>query len=81
MEWLPIESAPKDGANIFVWSPGYQWPEVVRYERYADDDAEEIGEEGYWTYSEQLLADATDSPGPEDWTHWMPLPTPPEQPK
>jgi hypothetical protein len=77
MTWQPIETAPKDGTNIFVWSPGFEWPEVVTWNEYSPEDAEEIGEDGFWTYSEELLAMATDSPSPEEWTHWMPLPEAP----
>lgn len=77
--WRPIETAPKDGAPILVWADGYEWPETVRFELYDTDDAEEVGEPGYWRFADTLLADVTDSAGEEDWTHWRPLPPPPEK--
>lgn len=77
-EWLPISSAPRDGTIFLVWGKHYEWPEVVKWERYSPADAEEVGEDGYWTYAEELLAEVTDSCCPEDWTHWQPLPDPPQ---
>lgn len=77
-EWQPIETAPKDGTVIHVWAEGYEWPEAVRWEKYDPDDAEEIGQEGYWTYAEPIMADVFDNCGEDLWTHWMPLPEPPK---
>jgi hypothetical protein len=76
-KWLPIESAPKDGTIIHVCGPDYEYPEAVKWGKYDDDLAQELGVDGYWTYAEELLADVTDSPSSEEWTHWQPLPTPP----
>lgn len=75
--WQPIESAPKDGTVFHVWADGYLWPETVKWERYAPEDAEEIGEDGYWTFAEELLQNVTDDCGADLWTHWRPLPAPP----
>lgn len=75
--WRAIETAPKDGTVIHVWASGFQWPEAVRWEDYSAELAEELAEDGYWTYAEDLMADATESCEPETWTHWRPLPTPP----
>lgn len=77
--WRPIETAPKDGTAFMVWAGGYEWPEVVRWEAYSAEDAEEIGEPGYWTYAESLMADATDDCGSKHWTAWQPLPPPPQE--
>lgn len=74
--WQPIETAPKDGTNIQVWAEGYEWPEVVRYELYDPEDAEEIGMPGYWRYSEEMLADVANVED-EAVTHWRSLPPPP----
>jgi hypothetical protein len=79
--WQTIDSAPRDGTVIFVWADGYEWPEAVRWENYDPEDAEEIGEPSYWRYAEELLTEVTDSCGEEHWTHWMPLPAPPSNPK
>ena len=76
--WQPIETAPKDGTKILVWADGYEWPEVVLYEDYPPADQEEIGERGFWRYAEDLMADATESCDDDEWTHWQPLPEPPE---
>jgi len=79
-EWQPIETAPKDGTVIMVWAKGYTWPEVVLYEKYMPEDAEEIGEPGYWRNAEDLLAEVTDDISADEWTHWMPIPPPPSNP-
>jgi hypothetical protein len=76
-KWQPMDTAPKDGRVIHVWAPGFEWPEAVRWDLYDPEDAEDAGEDGYWTYAETLMAEATDSCEPETWTHWMPLPPPP----
>lgn len=80
--WQDIATAPKDGTLIHVWATCYEWPETVRWENHDPTIAEEIGEQGYWRYADDLLTEATDSCCPEDWTHWRPLPAPPsDQPK
>lgn len=64
MQWQPIETAPKDGTEVWAyaseqvrmkWSEGFDW--------------------GLWIYSDELLQDVC--PEPEQPTHWMPLPPPP----
>ena len=75
-DWQPIETAPKDGTNILGIAPGYDWPEVVRYEEYDPDCAEEAGEPGFWRYSDDLSADVAELEISE-LTHWRPLPAPP----
>jgi Lar family restriction alleviation protein len=63
-EWQPIETAPKDGTEVWafngeqarmLWSEGQEW--------------------ALWVWADQLLADA--DPEPEQPTHWMPLPAAP----
>lgn len=76
-EWRPIDTAPRDGTNILVWSEGYSWPEVVRHVQYDDPDLEEeTGEAGYWRYSDDVFADILQIEEGE-FTHWRPLPVPP----
>lgn len=77
MEWQPIETAPKDGSKILVWADGYEWPEIVCFEKYDDETAIEAGEPGYWRYAEELIANVADVE-PDMLTHWMPLPAAPE---
>lgn len=55
-----MSAAPKDGTNIQVFAGGYDWPDVIRYELYDEDVAEEIGDDGYWRYSEDLLAEVAE---------------------
>ncbi|KEA07464.1 hypothetical protein [Rhizobium rhizogenes] len=69
MDWQPIESAPKDGTDIFVFAIGYTWPEVIRWELFSTRDAEEVGVPGYWRYSEDLLSDACVIEF-DTFTHW-----------
>lgn len=77
MDWKPISSAPKDGSKFFAAAPDYEWPEVIYWEKYPAEVQEEAGDEGFWRYAEQLLADVADVEM-EALTHWMPLPLPPE---
>lgn len=76
--WKEIESAPKDGTKIMVWANGYEWPEIVFYELYSEEDAEEIGEPGYWRHAEDLLAEICENAGDSEWSHWRQLPDPPK---
>ncbi len=64
MEWQPIETAPKDGTTILICKPGMKTPWMAKWEemRRAPDRWSAIG-----------LGRC-----PFDPTHWMPLPSPPE---
>lgn len=76
-EWQDISTAPKDGTKFFLWAPGYEWPEVIYWEEYPDDEAiQEAGDDGFWRYADDLFADVADV-DIDDATHWMPLPKPP----
>lgn len=73
MEWQPIETAPKDGSEIFVWgtvedSP-YARPHI------GSEGLERVAwaGDGWWITSPQC-----DAWVPEP-SHWMPLPPPPAQ--
>lgn len=64
MQWQPIETAPKDGTEIWSyngkqgrmkWSEGQDW--------------------GLWIWADELLSDV--DPDAEQPTHWMPLQPPP----
>lgn len=63
-DWRPIESAPKDGHEIWAFNG-----EQARMKWICGD--------GYalWSWADALLADV--DPSPEQPTHWMPLPQPP----
>lgn len=62
--WLPIETAPKDGIEVWCFNGEHC---VMRW----------ISGEGYalWVYVDPLLSDA--DPEPEQPSHWMPLPEAP----
>lgn len=67
-EWLPIETAPRDGTHYLAyWPAGLSWSHGTMMETWflADhyESAYESGEPG----------------APESPTHWMPLPEPPKE--
>jgi hypothetical protein len=64
-QWLPIESAPKDGTMII----GRESDGSVHRVLFDDEDGESQAEG--WNF---------DSDSPSSATHWMPLPTLPNQP-
>lgn len=69
MIWQPIETAPKDG----TWFLGY-WPQCAFEDRIITTQWHDFGfdDRPYWL----------DAPDNRDWTeptHWMPLPTPPQE--
>jgi hypothetical protein len=62
--WQPIESAPKDGTRLIVYSQ--LWGRVLAYNDGGYDD-----DPGDWRLSQTLISI------PGEITHWMPLPNPP----
>jgi hypothetical protein len=65
MEWLPIESAPKDGTHILIF-------EVPAFE--GDEQMYVVGRWSDFGWTESYADEyAICSP-----THWMPLPPPPK---
>lgn len=69
MDWQPIEAAPRDGTRVLLYS------------RLSGSDNERVML-GYWEESDDDECDAgwmTDSEWwPDfDFTHWQPLPGPP----
>jgi len=67
-QWQPIETAPRDGTNLWLFSGSDDPCQFVGF--YADDPSGP-----YWAYAEQLVMDVAGQANP---THWMPLPPPPE---
>lgn len=60
--WQPIETAPKDGTAVLLFTPGKgRW--IGSFEK---------------RKPEWKLAGVSDDPRPERPTHWHPLPPPPE---
>lgn len=81
MKWRPIETAPKDGTAVLLggrWKPfdilkGGEWhQQIFRWGSYSSaNDAE-----SEW-WSDAHIGVRSDHWNVE-WTHWMPLPEPPE---
>lgn len=62
-EWQPIETAPKDGQTfILVFGLGFFRPIIARCEIY-NGESHWFGDDDY--------------PYNGEFTHWMPLPSPP----
>jgi hypothetical protein len=86
MEWLPIESAPKDGTPVRL--KGELFSEVGAHEVvgwWTGDFSDQSGC-GYsgWTTGDRIdwgdpdeTGNHADGPDEVFPTHWMPLPTPP----
>jgi hypothetical protein len=78
-EWQPIETAPKDGTNVFVCVPtDSSFPTAAFYltsayceEEYGDPDYMEEG----WYWAPGYPSDFHEYP--INPTHWMPMPAPP----
>ena len=87
MEWLPIESAPKDGTEILVYFD-FATVSIVHIAWYrSKEDWETSGQfcggwdsleewEGWWSYTRTSVAQEK-LEGFRIPTHWMPLPAPP----
>ena len=69
MEWQPIETAPKDGAEILITDG--QTVAVVSWNEYAAELYDGIG----WTDMGEMGWGGMVGAEP---THWMPLPAPPK---
>lgn len=78
-EWMPIETAPKDGTTILAWSEYCSEPITVSWCRANSwvaawfgswDGSTVIGAQGDW---------GTDYKEAPPLTHWMPLPSPPSE--
>ena len=77
-EWQPIETAPKDGTEIFVYAKWkykncdakYSW----RVANYRSDISGWENGCHFWTITSTHFHETAIEP-----THWMPLPPPPEE--
>jgi len=79
-QWLPIESAPRDGTAILLTNgkdvaEGHWYFEEGGTTEYRDLDGRYIGQEESDGYDGWLDWDGGMQPDP---THWQPLPAPPE---
>ena len=66
-EWQPIETAPKDGTPIDLWSPAHGRCTDMRRVQLAEDNV-------FYDPVESGFCCVRDA------THWMPLPNPPKEP-
>ncbi len=62
-QWLPIETAPRDGTFVLLWGPAWEQPETGW--RYPGDKSWQGCDQPTWLAG-------------RDATHWMPLPSPPK---
>jgi len=80
-EWLPIESAPKDGEPVLIWKPDERMVGEYMMAAYWDDS--HYKEPGWvpvgGIYKQGYFSDVTESDQGYP-THWMPLPAPPAPP-
>jgi len=75
MEWMPIESAPKDGTYVLIADDSH-----VTVGKYHEDKGEHLvaAEQPYWEPYDWSYWDRWQTD--DSWflpTHWMPLPAPP----
>lgn len=68
MKWQPIETAPRDGTEIWAFNGEQARMHWVEGDGFA-----------LWIWSDELLSDI--DPCAEQPTHWMPLPAPPKEPE
>lgn len=66
-EGKDMSSAPRNGTVFFGMSSDDRWPQPMKWEAYSPDDAAELGEDGYWTYCEELIADVAGGANPVKW--------------
>ena len=66
MEWMPIETAPKDGSWILATVGAQYYPAVVRWR----------AEKGIEGWQDDVMCAPSDY---DEWplAYWMPLPLPP----
>ena len=77
-EWLPIETAPKDGTEVLVGVDiATVW--IVRNARFVrgEDWMEPESEDGWWAYCNSVSQEMLE--GIFAPTHWMPMPDPPQK--
>lgn len=68
MEWLPIESSPKDGARILAATNEHDGPLIVSWRGKWPNGTTMAWRDDALEYDETYI----------NITHWMPLPEPPK---
>jgi hypothetical protein len=76
-DWMPIDTAPRDGTRIMLYTPPSYvclavWRDKAAFARNETGSGWEVwnNDDDSW-YSFSLE--------PEEPTHWMPIPTPPQE--
>jgi hypothetical protein len=64
--WMPIETAPKDGTEVWAHNGEQVRMKYLSCEEWCG-----------WIYADVLLSEA--DPAPEQPSHWMPLPPQPKE--
>ena len=76
--WQPIETAPRDGRELLLFSPYDEPNEYVGFWGWTELPQGHPDYWAGWSYVDELLINhCIDEPAP---THWMPLPEPPGSP-
>lgn len=88
-EWMPIETAPKDGTEILIWREDCgvlmgRYCSANDLRSMSDKERDELNEESL--FQEDWWGGDADGggyrlEGAEVPTHWMPLPQPPKESK
>lgn len=66
MNWMPIDSAPKDGSYVIVWPPTRRG--AISCARF-DNDSYSKNPRPYWNRLDARISASRDNPP----THWMPV--------
>lgn len=76
MEWMPIETAPKDGSKVIVFRPSALNNKVgVAEYFFSKSNAPSRG--SYWRFLSTKFFVGAEARKNQP-THWMPLPAPPQ---
>lgn len=77
-DWQPIETAPKDGTRLMLWTTTRIDPDDIQYiETICDRDHLDMIQLGFWNEYAFGGAPAWEVRLIGKPTHWMPLPPPP----
>ena len=84
-QWQPIETAPKDGTSILIYTTGRHWREGWSDEEFGEGNKNPEVMEASWQpwYSDEMEGWMPANLDEEygrfyEATHWMPLPEPPK---
>ena len=79
MNWLPIESAPKDGTEVVLWCPGrHGYSGYVSLGEYRLDANASPSDRPLWLKNDYDDYSCGYASTPLTPSHWMPLPEAPK---